>query len=85
MAPKPGKVLALKGDAHVYQASTSSSKAQITALLAASASGHYIPLMIIYPGVQPCNQLREDSQPISLWQFPIRLDGLGIICSLVEE
>ena len=60
MAPKPGKVLASKGDAHVYQASTSSSKAQITTLLAASASGHYIPLMIIYPGVQPCNQLRED-------------------------
>ena len=60
MAPKPGKVLALKGDAHVYQAGTSLSKAHITTLLAASASGHYIPLMIVYPGVQPHNQLRED-------------------------
>ena len=60
MAPKPGKVLASKGDAHVYQASTSLSKAQITTLLAASASGHYIPPMIVYPGVQPHNQLREN-------------------------
>ena len=58
MAPKPGKVLASKVDAHVYQAGTSSSKAQIT-LSAASASGHYIPPMIVYPSVQPHNQLRE--------------------------
>ena len=88
MAPKPGKVSASKGDAHVYQTGTSLSKAQITTLLAASASGHYIPLMIVYPVVQPHNQLREDFHnqfPQGLWQFPIRLDGLRIICSMVEE
>ena len=32
MAPKPGKVIAGKGEVHVYQAGTSSSKNQITAL-----------------------------------------------------
>ena len=60
MAPKLGKVLAAKGDAHIYQAGTNSSKLQITILLAASASGHYIPPLIVYLGVQPRNQLRED-------------------------
>ena len=57
MAPKLGKVIAGKGKAHVYQASTSSLKTQITALLASSAAGHFIPLMIVYPRVQPRMQL----------------------------
>ena len=55
MAPKPGK-----GEAHVYQAGTSSSKTQITALIASSAAGHFIPLMIEYPGVQLRTQLCDD-------------------------
>ena len=57
MAPKPGKVIAGKGEAHVYQAGTSSSKNQITALL---ASGHFIPPVIVYPGVQPRMQLHDE-------------------------
>ena len=52
MAPKAGKVIAGKGEAHVYQAGTSSLKTQITALIASSAAGHFIPPMIVYPGVQ---------------------------------
>ena len=60
MALKPGKVFVLNADAHIYQAGTSLSKLQITTLLATLASEHYIPSMVIYPGVQPCNQLRED-------------------------
>ena len=46
MAPKAGK-----GEAHVYQAGTSSLKTQITALIASSAMGHFIPPMIVYPRV----------------------------------
>ena len=60
MAPKPGKVIAGKGEAHVYQAGTSSSKTQITALIASSAAGHFIPLMIVYPRVQLRTQLHDD-------------------------
>ena len=60
MAPKLGKVIAGKGEAHVYQAGTSSSKTQITALIASSAAGHFIPPMIVYPGVQPRTQLCDD-------------------------
>ena len=60
MAPKLGKVIAGKGEAHVYQAGTSSSKTQITALIASSAAGHFIPPMIVYPGVQLRTQLCED-------------------------
>ena len=60
MALKPGKVIAGKGEAHVYQAGTSSLKTQITALIASSAAGHFIPLMIVYPGVQPRIQLCND-------------------------
>ena len=60
MAPKPAKVIVGKGKAHVYQADTSSSKTQITALLTSSAAGHFIPPMIVYPGVQPRMQLYDE-------------------------
>ena len=53
LAPKPGKVIAMKTDKHVYQAGTSSKKTQITMLICCSASGHYIPPLVVYPGVQP--------------------------------
>ena len=60
MAPKLGKVIVGKGEVHVYQVGTSSSKTQITTLLASSAAGHFIPLMIVYPGVQLRTQLCDD-------------------------
>ena len=53
LAPKLGKVIAMKTDKHVYQAGTSSKKMQMTTLICCSASGHYIPPLLVYPGVQP--------------------------------
>ena len=60
MALKLGKVIVGKGEAHIYQAGTSSSKTQITALIASSVAGHFIPPMIVYPGVQLRTQLCDD-------------------------
>ena len=71
MALKLGKVIAGKGQMLVYQASTSSSKNQITALLASSATGHYILPMIVYPEVQPWMQLHDEF----LKSFPQGLFG----------
>ena len=53
LLPKPGKVIALKSDKHIYQAGMSSKKTQITTLICCSASGHYVPPLVVYPGVQP--------------------------------
>ena len=53
LSPKPGKVIAHKSDKHIYQAGTSSKKTQITTLICCSASGHYVPPLVVYPGVQP--------------------------------
>ena len=59
-APKSGKVIAHRSDKHIYQGGTSSNKMQITVLIRTSASGHYIKLLVVYPGVQPHMQLWED-------------------------
>ena len=48
MAPHPTKVIASKGNPHMYQQGAST-KAQITILLTASANGHYIPPLIMFP------------------------------------
>ena len=53
LSPKAGKVIAHKSDKHIYQAGTSSKKSQITMLICCSASGHYVPPLVVYPGVQP--------------------------------
>ena len=50
LAPKSKKVIVLKTDKHVYQGGVTSKK--IMVLIAASASGHYVKPLIIYPGVQ---------------------------------
>ena len=82
MAPKPGKVIAGKGEAHVYQAGTSSLKNQITALLMSSAAGHFILPMIVYPGVQPrmqlCNEFHVTS-PWGIFGLSIQLGGLRLV------
>ena len=49
MAPCPTKVIASKGNPHVYQQGEST-KAQITLLLTASATTHYIPPLVVFPG-----------------------------------
>ena len=67
MAPKPGKVIAGKGEVHVYQTGTSSSKNQITTLLASSAAGHFILPVIVYPRVQPRMQLRDEVHVTLPW------------------
>ena len=52
-APKMKKVIALKHNKHVYQGMMTSIKTQITILLAASATAHYVKPLVVYPGVQP--------------------------------
>ena len=51
MAPQPTKVLAGKGNSHVYQQG-SSNKSQITVLMMLNAVALYIPPLIVYLG---CN------------------------------
>ena len=46
---KGGKVLAMKGSSNVYQV-TSSDKTQITVLACMSASGCYVPPLIVFAG-----------------------------------
>ena len=53
MQPKPLKVITHKDDKHTYQVGTTSKKTQITVMLCNSATGHYIPPLVVYPGVQP--------------------------------
>ena len=48
MAPRPCKVLAAKGDPHMYQQG-SPNKAQITTLLTASAAAFYVKPVVVYP------------------------------------
>ena len=50
MAPQPTKVLVGKWDLHVYQ-QVSSNKSQITMLMRSNAMALYIPLLIVYPGI----------------------------------
>ena len=59
LSPKPGKVIAYKSDRHINQAGTSSKKTHITMLICCTASGHYVPPLVVYPGVQPRVELRE--------------------------
>ena len=49
MVLHPTKVIASKGDPHIYQQGAST-KAQITVLLTASATAHYVPLLKVFPG-----------------------------------
>ena len=49
LAPRPGRVIASTKQPHVYQFG-SSSKQQITVLVAASASAHYISPLVVFPG-----------------------------------
>ena len=60
LVPKLKKVIALKIDKHVYQGGVTSNKMQITVLIAASASGHYVKPLVVNPGVQPQTQLCKD-------------------------
>ena len=49
MALRPTKGIASKGDPHVYQQGALT-KAQITVLLTASATAHYVPPLVVFPG-----------------------------------
>ena len=51
LCPKSGKILAPKGEKHVYLV-TGSSKQQITTLVCINAAGSTIPPMHIFPGVR---------------------------------
>ena len=58
LAPKPWKVLVnIRNIKHNYQAGFANTKAQITVLLCLRASVHYTNPLVIYPGVQPYNEL----------------------------
>ena len=60
LAPKMKKVIALKHDKHVYQGGNTSNKTQITVLLAASVTTHYVKPLVVYPRVQPRCELCDD-------------------------
>ena len=60
LAPKSGKVIASVHDSHVYSV-TSSTKHQVTVMVACSATAHYIPPMVIIPGK------RFDRNPAEDW------------------
>ena len=86
MAPCPTKVIASKGDPpHMYQQGAST-KAQITVLLAASATTHYIPhhlsrakfLSYIYRGVL------QKFAGCSVWTLALRVDGPGPVLQLAR-
>ena len=71
LAPKMKKVIASKNDKHVYKGGTTSNKTQITVLLAASATAHYVKPLVVYPGVQPKCELPDDYHQ----RFPAGLFG----------
>ena len=52
------KVIASKGDPHVYQQGAST-KAQITVLLMASATAHYVLPLVVFPGQNFCTFVEE--------------------------
>ena len=60
LALKMKKVIALKHDKHVYQVGMTSNKTQITVLLTASSTAHYVKPLVVYPGVQLRHELRDD-------------------------
>ena len=59
MAPYPTKVLAGKGDPHVYQQG-SSDKLQITVLMTSNAIALYVPPLIVYLGCNFCQMFMEN-------------------------
>ena len=54
------KVIVSKHDKHVYQGGTTLNKTQITVLLSASATTHYVKPLVVYPGIQPRRELHDD-------------------------
>ena len=71
LMPKTKKVIASKHNKHVYQGGTTSNKMQITVLLAAMATAHYVKPLVVYPGVQPRHELSDDFHN----RFPEELFG----------
>ena len=59
MALHPTKVITSKGDPHIYQQGAST-KAQITVLLTASATAHYVPPLMVLPGQNFCTTFVEE-------------------------
>ena len=59
MALHPTKVIASKGDPHIYQQGLST-KAQVTVLLTASATAHYVLPLIVFPGQNFCTTFVEE-------------------------
>ena len=60
LALKMKKVIVSKCNKHVYQGGTTSNKTKITILRAASATTHYVKLLVVYPGVQLRHELNND-------------------------
>ena len=65
------KVIVPKHDKHVYQGGMTSSKTQITILLATSATAHYVKPLVMYQGVQLRHELHHNYHP----RFPEQLFG----------
>ncbi|KAL5015099.1 hypothetical protein ScPMuIL_009369 [Solemya velum] len=65
LCPKTGRVLGAKGSKVVYNF-TSSNKTEITVMACMSASGHYLPPMIVYPGQRFTSNLLEGFQEATL-------------------
>ena len=50
LMPKTKKVIGSKTDKHVYQGGTTPNKAQITILLNASVTAHFVKPLVVYSG-----------------------------------
>lgn len=70
MAPRPCKVLAVKGNPHIYQQG-SSNEAQITTLLMASAAAFYVKPLVVYPSTN----FHKTFMETFYWELPNAIFG----------
>ena len=86
MVLHPTKVIASKGNPHMYQQGAST-KAQITMLLTARTTTHYIPPLIIFPGKNfPTTFIKEFYRIFldALWTLALRVDRSGPVLQLAR-
>ena len=86
MAPHPTKVITSKGNPHVYQQGASK-KAQITMLLTAGATTHYIAPLWSFQGRFSNNIYQGVLQNFprgSVWTLTLQVDGSGLVLQLAR-
>ena len=87
IAPCPAKVIASKGNPHMYQQGAST-KAQITMLLTASATTHYIPHSWSSQGKifeQHLSRSFTKFSRGSVWTLALQVDGSGPVLQLASS